>query len=118
MLTPAPPPAFTVLDVRFVGGFARAGSVSSSAYSSASPDPIAGFGGAIGKHMNDDHMESTVAMVRHYVGIDVEKADIGAVDSLGMDVVVKRTPKGEDQVRERGDSEVVKEEVVFMLKWC
>jgi len=116
----------SVSDVRFVGGFARAGSVSASAYSSASPDPIAGFGGAIARHMNEDHMESTVAMVKHYVGVDVESANIGAVDSLGMDVVVARTPKGADQpqqfkirlpftrpVTERGD---VKNVIVEMTR--
>lgn len=90
-----------VKDVRFVGGFARAGQVSASNYAAAKPDPIVGFGGAIASHMNDDHMDSTVAMVKHYVGVDVESAKIGAVDSLGMDVIVARTPKGADQVRAR-----------------
>ena len=33
--------------VRFVGGFARAGSVTAEAYTEATPDPIAGFGPAV-----------------------------------------------------------------------
>ena len=47
--------------------------------------------------MNDDHMDSTIAMIRHYVGLDVSEAVITSVDSLGMYVKVKRTPRASDQ---------------------
>ncbi|CAJ1414119.1 unnamed protein product [Effrenium voratum] len=73
-----------VQNVRFVGGFARAGSVTAEAYAEASPDPISGFGPAVAKHMNDDHREATIAMVRNYVGIDVEDAEITSMDSWGL----------------------------------
>lgn len=86
--------------VRFVGGFARAGSVTAEEYAAAAPDPVAGFGGAIAGHMNDDHRSSTKAMVRNYVGIDVDDAEITSVDALGMYVKVTRTPKAADQMQQ------------------
>ena len=50
--------------------------------------------------MNDDHSDSTISMIQHYIGGDVEAAKIVSMDCLGMDVVVKRTPKGGDQPQE------------------
>lgn len=86
-----------VENVRFVGGFARAGDVKSTDYTTATPDPIVSIGGKVGAHMNDDHEDSTIDIIKHYVGIDVESASIVSMDSLGMDVVVGRTPRGGDQ---------------------
>lgn len=88
----------TVEDVRFVGGFARAGSITSEEYAAAKPDPISAFGGHIAAHMNDDHMGSTIAMISQQIpGLDVEEAIITSVDSLGMYVKVSRTPRASDQ---------------------
>jgi len=89
-----------VLNVRFVGGFARAGSVTAEEYAAAAPDPIAAFGPNIAKHMNDDHRSATIAMVGKYVGIDVEDAEITSMDSLGMYVKVSRKPKAADQYQQ------------------
>ena len=50
--------------VRFVGGFARAGTVTPAEYKAAKPDVIAEFSGPIAGHMNEDHMEATIAMVQ------------------------------------------------------
>jgi putative heme iron utilization protein len=81
---------------RFVGGFARAGTVSAAEYATAKPDAIAEFGPAIAAHMNDEHMDATVAIVRSSVpGMDqadnpVSEALITSVDSLGMYVKVTR----------------------------
>mmetsp|Transcript_19876 Transcript_19876/g.40701 ORF Transcript_19876/g.40701 Transcript_19876/m.40701 type:complete len:342 (+) Transcript_19876:148-1173(+) len=87
-----------ITDVRFVGGFARAGSVTPEEYKSAKPDPIAGFGGAIAQHMNEDHMDSTIAMIANAIpGLVVEAAEITSVDSLGMYVKCTRTPRASDQ---------------------
>lgn len=36
------------------------------------PDPVAEFSAPILKHMNDDHPETTVAMVKHYITGDIE----------------------------------------------
>lgn len=89
-----------VQNVRYVGGFARAGGLSAEAYAGATPDPIAGFSAGVAGHMNDDHREATMAMVRNYIGIDVEDAEITALDSLGMYVKVSRTPKAADQMQQ------------------
>lgn len=89
--------------VRFVGGFARAGSVTAQEYREATPDPIMAFGGHVAQHMNDDHMDSTIAMVQHYIpGLAAEKyiqaAEITSLDSLGMYVKITRDPDNEDQL--------------------
>jgi len=87
-----------ITDIRFVGGFARAGSVTPDEYLAASPDPIAAFGGAIAKHMNEDHESATIAMVAGAIpGLEVTEAKISSVDALGMYVVCKRTPRASDQ---------------------
>ena len=87
-----------IVDIRFVGGFARAGSVTPEEYANAKPDPIAGFGTHIAQHMNEDHMDSTIAMVAHAIpGLDVSEAVITSVDSLGMFVKCTRTPRASDQ---------------------
>lgn len=88
--------------VRFVGGFARAGNVSASEYKSSSPDIVSEFGPAIAQHMNDDHMEATIAIVKASVPTMAKEVDsddeppeitealITSVDSLGMFVKVTR----------------------------
>lgn len=87
-----------IMDIRFVGGFARAGSVTPEEYAGAKPDPVAVFGPMIAKHMNDDHMDSTIAMISHAIpGLDVEEAAITSVDSMGMYVKCTRTPRASDQ---------------------
>lgn len=87
--------------IRFVGGFARAGSVTPEEYKAASPDPIMAFGGHVADHMNDDHMSSTIAMVKHYIpSLDaenyVQEALINRVDSMGMDIKITRNPEDND----------------------
>lgn len=85
-------------DIRFVGGFARAGSVTPEEYVDAKPDPISAFGSHIAQHMNEDHMESTIAMIADQIpGLVVSEAVITSVDSLGMYVKVSRTPRASDQ---------------------
>jgi len=87
-----------IMDIRFVGGFARAGSITPEEYENARPDSISAFGAAIANHMNDDHMESTIAMVAHAIpGLDVSEAIITSVDSLGMYIKCTRTPRASDQ---------------------
>ena len=83
-------------NIRFVGGFARAGSVTPDEYKAAKPDPISEFGGAIASHMNEDHQAATIAMVQANVpgmkddSNPIEEALITSVDSLGMYVKVTR----------------------------
>jgi putative heme iron utilization protein len=87
----------TVDKVRFVGGFARAGSVTHAEYTAAQPDAIAEFGPLIAQHMNEDHMPATIAMVHSAVpGMEpdpsnpITEAIITSVDSLGMYIKVTR----------------------------
>lgn len=87
-----------IVDIRFVGGFARAGSITPKDYADANPDPVSAFGSFIANHMNDDHMDSTIAMIAHAIpGLDVSEAVITSVDSLGMYVKCTRTPRSSDQ---------------------
>ena len=84
--------------IRFVGGFARAGSVTPEEYMAAKPDPVSEFGPAIAKHMNEDHQDATIAMIANAIpGLDVSEAIITSVDSLGMYVKVTRTPRASNQ---------------------
>lgn len=83
--------------IRFVGGFARAGSVTAEEYANAKPDPVAEFGAAIAGHMNDDHQSATIAMLHANIPSleadeenPIEEAIITSVDSLGMYVKVTR----------------------------
>ena len=81
---------------RFVGGFARAGTVTADQYRTAVPDPIAQFGPTIAAHMNDDHRDATISIVSSSVpGMDdpnnpIVDAFITSVDSLGMYIKVTR----------------------------
>jgi len=82
----------------FVGGFARAGSVTPEDYKNAKPDAISEFGIHIASHMNDDHQSSTIAMIESQVpGINALEAFITSVDSLGMFVKVTRSPVGSEE---------------------
>lgn len=87
----------TVDKVRFVGGFARAGGVTAEEYTAAKPDPVAEFSNDIASHMNEDHMQATIAMVQTNVpGMEpdpenpITEAMITSVDTLGMFIKVTR----------------------------
>ena len=89
--------------VRFVGGFARAGTVTPEEYTEAKPDPIMAFGNHIAAHMNEHHIDATIAMVQHYIpGLDAEgyvkAAEITSVDSLGMFVKITRDEENNEQL--------------------
>lgn len=75
---------------RFVGGFGRVASVSAEDYAAASPDPVAAFAGPVCGHMNADHMQDLIAMVRHYVGLGVDEARMLDLDRLGTTLACVR----------------------------
>jgi hypothetical protein len=54
--------------------------ISAEEYLSTGQDPVAGFAQPIASHMNADHADSIVAMVKHYVGIAVQEAKIEGLD--------------------------------------
>jgi putative heme iron utilization protein len=89
--------------IRFVGGFARAGTITPEEYKEAKPDPIMAFGAAIAQHMNEDHMPATIAIVESAVpGLAgenyVKEAVISRVDSLGMDIKITRDPDNTERL--------------------
>lgn len=86
--------------VRFVGGFARAGSLTAEEYAASKPDPIMAIASGVAGHMNVDHRDSIIAMVRNYIGLEVQDAEITSMDSLGMFVKCTRKPKAADQMQQ------------------
>lgn len=75
-----------LIAIRFVGGFAMAGSLAVEDYKSALPDAIANFASPVMTHMNDDHQDSLIAMVNFYTGIPCTEAKMISLDRLGMTV--------------------------------
>jgi putative heme iron utilization protein len=109
-----------IVAARLVAGFARAGKITAEEYAEASPDPIYAFSGPVGGHMNEDHADATRAMIKHYVGITVDKALIQSIDRLGMTVVCER---GKDALKCRlpfprpaSDRKSIKELIVEMTQ--
>jgi len=110
-------------NVRFIGGFARAGAITGEEYEKALVDPLASFADPVMNHMNEDHSDSTIAMIKHYVGIDVSDANIVGLDKLGMTVKAKLDSLGGGYSkirlpfpREISERKAVKEVIVEMTK--
>lgn len=79
-----------ILDVAFVGGFARAGGITPEEYMSAEVDPCLAFADPVMTHMNDDHAQSIAGYVKYLVGVDsVEEAKMKRLDRYGFDCRVK-----------------------------
>ena len=114
-----------ILDVSFVGGFARAGSISAEEYRGASVDPCAAFAGPVMAHMNDDHSSSLKEYLRWIVGVEaeVEAVAMKRLDQHGFDLRVTQKGGGtgvlrvpfEEPVTERKD---IKTAIVNLSKKC
>ncbi|EFN51899.1 hypothetical protein CHLNCDRAFT_139512 [Chlorella variabilis] len=109
-----------IVSARLVAGFAPSGKITEEEYGAAQPDPVAPFSAPVAGHMNADHAEATVAMMKHYVGITVSKAAIMSIDRLGMTVSCER---GQDQFKARlpfprpaTDRKSIKELIVEMTR--
>lgn len=76
----------SIMKIRMVGGFGMAGSVSPEAYASTSPDPVAQYSAPVCGHMNDDHGDATLAMMKHFAGITVDDATLMSLDRYGLNV--------------------------------
>eukprot|EP01024_Parvocaulis_polyphysoides_P072915 TRINITY_DN9323_c0_g4_i2.p1 TRINITY_DN9323_c0_g4~~TRINITY_DN9323_c0_g4_i2.p1 ORF type:complete len:113 (+),score=15.43 TRINITY_DN9323_c0_g4_i2:130-468(+) len=59
-------------------------------YEAAISDPVNQFSKPISKHMNEDHSDQIIKLVKHYAGITVQKATMQSIDRLGMIVVCER----------------------------
>jgi hypothetical protein len=68
---------------RYVGGFGLVRNVSAAEYRAARPDPVAAFSATVCGHMNADHVADTLAMLQHYVGIQVGGCRRGAAAGVG-----------------------------------
>lgn len=72
--------------LRYIGGFGNQATIKAEDFLSAKVDPLADFAAPVMNHMNEDHQDSTIAMIRHYTGVPVSSAEIVALDRLGMEV--------------------------------
>lgn len=81
------------LIIRYNFGFASAGKVAAEEFLSTPADPVAPFSSPISKHMNEDHASSTLAIVKHFVplDIDISAAKLQTLDRLGMEVECSST---------------------------
>jgi putative heme iron utilization protein len=78
-----------VVDVYYVGGFGVMGWVSTPEYARSRPDPLADSVAEIIQHMNADHKDALVLLVREFARIEPHEATMTAVDRLGFHVRVK-----------------------------
>jgi heme iron utilization protein len=78
-----------VLDVYYVGGFGVMGWIAAPEYSLAQADPLADAAAGILQHMNADHQDALVLLVREFAGIEAQEAAMTAVDRLGFHVRMK-----------------------------
>ncbi|CAL5219739.1 g1637 [Coccomyxa viridis] len=110
----------SVATARLVGGFGRIKQISAEEFAAAKSDPVAQFAGPIAQHMNADHADSTAAMVRHYVGVNVESASILSLDRLGLAVECKADGKAFSCrvpfVRPAGNRKDIKDIIVEMTR--
>lgn len=77
------------VDVYYVGGFGVMGWVKASEYDQARPDPLADAAGGIMQHMNTDHKDALILLVRVFAGIESQEATMTSVDRLGFHVCLK-----------------------------
>jgi putative heme iron utilization protein len=78
-----------VIDVYYVGGFGVMGWVSASDYDRSQPDPLADSMSEIIQHMNADHKDALVMLVRKFAHVESTEATMAAVDRLGFHVRLK-----------------------------
>lgn len=76
-------------DVYFIGGFGVMGWVGANDYRSAEPDPLMASAAGIIEHMNRDHGDALLGIVRHFSGLAAEEATMVSCDRLGFVVRVK-----------------------------
>jgi putative heme iron utilization protein len=58
--------------------------VSAKEYWDASVDPVAQFSAPVCGHMNADHGDASIAMVRHFTGEPVDKVTMLSIDRYGI----------------------------------
>lgn len=108
--------------VRYVGGFGEMSWVEAEAFTSARPDSVvAGSANAV-EHMNEDHKDATVAILRHRVkGLETATdATILAIDRYGFEALTE-LPAGPRRARVAFDKvlaepDEIKAAIIDLLK--
>lgn len=105
------------LDVQaanLVGGFARAGGITAEEYANAKADPVAPFSAPVAEHMNGDHGDATLAIVKGVTGLKtgLVGAKLLTIDRLGMNVLVEKEDKPE------GAEEATKQSFKVRVPWA
>ena len=129
-------------EVKYVGGFGRAATVGASDYQSAKVDPVRKFSAPVCKHMNEDHAESTLDIVKMVVFGDENmnlirssssnsssssddeknmKAEMCEIDSFGMTVSLRMGGQNLGKVRIEWqepayDRKAIKDQIVNLTK--
>jgi len=97
--------ALTVNRVRYIGGFGRMSWVSADEYRTAQPDPLLSHHDDIVDHMNEDHADALIAMVRNLKDETwADRAVMTGVDRLGFDVAALGSMKDDDEGQTRRES--------------
>ncbi|HMH07798.1 MAG TPA: DUF2470 domain-containing protein [Terriglobales bacterium] len=78
-----------LVDVYYVGGFGVMGWVSAPEYDRSQPDPLADAMAEIIAHMNADHQDALVLLVRKFGRMESQHATMVAVDRLGFHARLK-----------------------------
>ena len=78
-----------VVDVYYVGGFGVMGWIPTSEYGHAQPDPLADSTAEIIQHMNADHKDALILLLRVSAGMESQEAAMTSVDRLGFHVRLK-----------------------------
>jgi len=78
-----------VVDIYYVGGFGVMGWVPAPEYDRSQPDPLADSVAEIIQHMNTDHKDALVLLVREFARIESQEATMITVDRLGFHARLK-----------------------------
>jgi len=78
-----------IVDVYYVGGFGVMGWVAASEYDQGRPDPLSDSAADIIQHMNADHKDALILLVRVLAGMESQDAVLTSVDRLGFHVRLK-----------------------------
>ena len=108
--------------LRWIGGFGEIRWIEKANYSAFNRDPVTYAGIDIIQHMNDDHPEALVDLLRHYVGKSATREAIGMVGISSSRFVVS-FGKGNEQeraeiqfIRTAKNPEEVRSILIEMLK--
>jgi putative heme iron utilization protein len=92
--------------VRWVGGYGRMDSASSTAYAAAIPDPVAIHAASAIAHLNDDHADALLVIAQALGGYpDAIMARCSGLDRRGIDLALE-TPRGRAPTRVAFPSEL------------